>query len=469
MSRALVRTPDHVLPAPGRADLPQPVSLRRMIGPSVILAGLSIGSGEFVLWPRLVAEYGFAVFWGCWVGVSIQFFLNMEIERWTLATGESAVVGFIRLARVFGPVFLLCGTLPWVWPGWATGAATLLHWEFGLPVTAVAIVSLVACGAILSLGPVVYRTVEVIQLVLVAGIAVLLVGLAAAIVRWELLEALLAGAVRVGQIPEGIELPLLFGALAFAGAGGSINLAQSNYINDKGYGMGHWVGRITSPFTGREEGAGHVGFVFEDSDRNLARWRIWWRRSNAEHFISFFLLCLLSLTLFCLLAASLLGSGGASAGMGFIADEADALAERFGAGARRVFLGIGVAVLFTTELALLDAVARVAADVLKLGVLRRFELSLSWLYFGVVWTLIGFGILVLALGFDEPLTMLVLSATLNGFVMFLYSGLLLWMNTRCLRPPLRPGLLRVAALVVAIGFYGYFSVLTFLDQLGRLG
>jgi hypothetical protein len=273
----------------------------------------------------------------------------------------------------------------------------------------------------------------------------------------------------VGQIPEGIELPLLFGALAFAGAGGSINLAQSNYINDKGYGMGRWVGRITSPFTGREEGAGHIGFVFEASEGNLNRWRSWWRRSNAEHFASFFLLCLLSLTLFCLLAASLLGSGGASEGLGFIADEADALAARFGPGARRVFLGIGIAVLFTTELALLDAVARVAADVLKLGVLRRFDLSLSWLYFGMVWVLIGFGIAVLFVGFDEPLTMLVLSATLNGFVMFLYSGLLLWMNTRCLRPPLRPGPLRVAALVTAIGFYGYFSVLTVLDQLGRLG
>ncbi len=102
-----------------------------MLGPGIILAGLSIGSGEFVLWPRLTAEWGFAVFWAAWIGVTIQFFLNMEIERYTLATGESAVIGFLRLSRVFGPVFLVCGTLPWIWPGWATGAATLLVWEVG--------------------------------------------------------------------------------------------------------------------------------------------------------------------------------------------------------------------------------------------------------------------------------------------------------------------------------------------------
>jgi len=131
-SSQVVRVPDRVLRAPDVSSLPEPMPLRRMVGPSAILVGLSIGSGEFVLWPRLTAEWGFALFWACWVGLTLQFFLkNMEIERRTLATGESAVVGFVRLHRVFGPVFLLCGTLPWIWPGWATGAATLVSWSPG--------------------------------------------------------------------------------------------------------------------------------------------------------------------------------------------------------------------------------------------------------------------------------------------------------------------------------------------------
>jgi hypothetical protein len=468
MSIDLVRLPDHVLPAPGRGDLPEPAPLRRMIGPSVILAGLSIGSGEFVLWPRLTAEFGFALFWCCWIGVAIQFFLNMEIERYTLATGESAVVGFIRLSRGFAPVFLLCGTLPWVWPGWATGAATLLHWEFGLPITGGAIASLLVCAAILSLGPIVYRTVEAIQLVMVVGITVALVALSLWVVEWPTVVALFAGATRVGHIPDGIHLPLLFSALAFAGAGGSINLAQSNYINDKGYGMGHWVGRITSPFTGREESAGGIGVVVRDDAGNRARWAVWWRRTNIEHFASFFVICLLSLALFCLLAETLLGAGPVAEGFGFIADEADAIASRFGPAGRHTFLALGIAVLFTTELALLDAVARVAADVLKQGFLGERGPSLSWLYLIVVWSLVGFGILVLTAGFDEPLTLLILSATLNGAVMFLYSGLLIWMNLRCLDGPLRPGPARVAACLGAFLFFGYFTGLTLLDQLSRM-
>ena len=444
--------------------------LRRMLGPSIILAGLSIGSGEFVLWPRLTVEWGFSLFWACWIGVTIQYFLNMEIERWSLAVGESAVTGFLRLGRVFGPVFLVCATLPWVWPGWATGAAQLLVWELGSDsagaVTGLAIAGLVACGVILSLGPVVYRTVEVIQFVLVTAIFLAVVSLAVQIVRWEAVAALAEGALRVGQVPEGVHMPLLLGALAFAGAGGSVNLAQSNYVMDKGYGMGRWVGRITSPFTGREEAVDEVGVVFHETPEALARWRVWWRRTNLEHFVSFYLLCLISLALFSLIAWTLLGSGSPREGFGFIEDEARALEARFGAPGRHLFLGAGILVLFSTELAMLDAVSRVAADIVKLSFLRgRPRWTRSRIYFALLWSLIAFGVGVLAVGFDQPLVLLVLSAALNGVVMFLYSGLLLWLNLRTFRGPLRPHPVRVVALLGAFAFFGYFSALTLADRL----
>jgi hypothetical protein len=465
---SVTRIPDRVLPAPGVRELPPAPRLRRLLGPSLILAGLSIGSGEFVLWPRLTAEWGFAVFWAAWVGVTIQFFLNMEIERFTLATGESAVTGFFRLSWLLGPIFLVCGSVPWIWPGWATGAATLVTWELGGNVTWLAVGGLVACGAILSLGPVVYRTVELIQTVFVATIFVLLLVLAAAVVRPEDVLALWQGAVRFGHVPEGVQLPLLLGALAFAGAGGTVNLAQSNYIKDKGYGMGRYIGRITSPFTGREEGAVEVGFVFPGSAVDLERWSHWWRRTNVEHFLSFYVLCILSLALMCLVAHALLGdSQQPSPGLGFIQDEALALERTLGAPARHAFLAVGVAVLFSTELALLDAVSRVLSDVIAVTFLRgSTRFSLSRLYFTVLWSMIGFGVLVLAVGFDQPFALLVLSAALNGFVMFLYSGLLLVLNLWSFRGALRPSPLRIAALALAFGFFGYFSVLTVLDRLG---
>jgi hypothetical protein len=461
-----IRLPEG-LPAPGRRTLPPVPPLRALLGPSIILAGLSIGSGEFVLWPRLTAQFGFAVFWAAWIGVTIQFFLNMEIERYTLATGESAVVGFLRLSRVFGPVFLLCGTVPWIWPGWATGAGTILSWQVGGDPVVYAIAGLVLCGAILSLGPVVYRTVELMQIALVSGIFAGLLYLFARLASVETLVELGRGALRIGHVPEGIELPLLLGALAFAGAGGTVNLAQSNYIRDKGYGMGRWVGRLTSPFTGREEASSDVGYVFETDAPSLERWDLWWRRANVEHAISFYLLCVLSLALLCTITAELLEVGAPVAdGFGFIRDQGHALAARFGRGSETVFFASGIAVLFSTELALLDAVTRVVADVIHASLLRESQRwTLSRIYFAVLWSFIGFGVLVLMAGLDQPLTLLVLSASLNAGVMFLYSGLLLWLNLSAFRGALRPRPVRILALVVSLVFFGYFSALTLADRL----
>jgi hypothetical protein len=39
-----------------------------------------------------------------------QFFINMEIERYTLATGETAITGFSRFWKPWGPVMCVRDT-----------------------------------------------------------------------------------------------------------------------------------------------------------------------------------------------------------------------------------------------------------------------------------------------------------------------------------------------------------------------
>jgi len=45
-------------------------------------------------------------------------------------------------------------------------------------------------------------------------------------------------------------------------------------------------------------------------------------------------------------------------------------------------------------------------------------------------------------------------------VMFLYSGLLLWLGLRVFKPPLRPSMLRIGMMTFSLLFFGYFSALT---------
>ena len=90
--------------------MPEPLPLRKVLGPSVILAGVGVGSGEYILWPYISANAGIGFLYLAVVGVTIQYFLNMEIERYTLATGETAIAGFARSWKPWGdPVLLLRG------------------------------------------------------------------------------------------------------------------------------------------------------------------------------------------------------------------------------------------------------------------------------------------------------------------------------------------------------------------------
>src|SRR5215208_4311443 len=111
--------PTKNLPGAEYRDLPEPASLRRYLGASVILAATAMGSGELIIWPFITTQVGIGLLW------------YMEIERYTLATGETAVTGFTRFWMPWGIFFILGAILPNAWPGWATSGATMLTFIFG--------------------------------------------------------------------------------------------------------------------------------------------------------------------------------------------------------------------------------------------------------------------------------------------------------------------------------------------------
>ena len=38
--------------------MPEPLSLRKVLGPGVIAAGIGLASGEFILWPYITSQVG---------------------------------------------------------------------------------------------------------------------------------------------------------------------------------------------------------------------------------------------------------------------------------------------------------------------------------------------------------------------------------------------------------------------------
>lgn len=453
-------------------DFPAPPQqLWRIIGPGVVAAGVGLSSGEFILWPYLASQIGLAFLWGALVGVATQFFLNMEIERYTLATGETALSGFNRFWRHWGLVLAVMVYFANLWPGWALSSATLVTYVTGGNAALIAAASLVVIGAALTLAPVVYTALERLIFVKVAAVLVLS-GLAIALVitadAWRELPA---GLLRADlRIFDRMSVALLLGAIAFAGAGGGQNLCQSNWIRDKGFGMGRYVPRLVSPVTGVEEAAPAVArFRFEPNDVNLERWQRWWRFANVEQALTFVLVTIATICFMSLIARStVFGLPNAPNSIAFLEIEGQQLQARVGGWFGVLFWSIGAFSLFASAAGIVDYTSRLAADVLKTAYFREAAITESRLYFRLVWGLVAIGCAILLLGLDQPLPLLVISACVGGTMMCLYSVLLLLLNRRELPPPLRVRSFRAAALIWATALFGVLSTLTIWHQLQRL-
>jgi hypothetical protein len=326
---------------------------------------------------------------------------------------------------------------------------------------------LLVIGVTLTLAPVVYTALERVEFVKVALVLLFLVV--------AVLFAITADA--WGELPKTVTAPrfptelgfaLMLSALAFAGAGGGQNLCQSNWIRDKGFGMGAYVPRLVSPITGRAEAVpDSSGFIFEPDEGNLARWRRWWKVANTEQAVTFGLISFLTIVFMSMLAYStVFGRDGLANSVGFLQAEGEELKISVGPWFGTLFWVIGAVSLFAAAMGIVDYTSRLAADVLKTSYLRRT--SENRIYFALVWGLVAIGILILLLGFDQPLVLLVISACVGGGMMFIYSILLLVLNRTVLPEPIRIRSYRAVALIWSVLLFGVFSVLTVWQQGQRL-
>lgn len=455
-----------------RKEFPAAPRLKKIIGPSFIILGLGLGSGEFILWPYLASNFGMGIIWGALIGLTFQFFMNMEIERYALLRGESVFMGLARKTRIISFWFLLSTFIPWIWPGIIAASGTLLSHILGIEnVALVSIVLLLSMGIILSLGPVLYKTVEILEKGLILlGVPTIFI-LSILLAKPHHWGEVAKGVVGVGDgyflLPEGIAIASFLAALAYAGAGGNLNLAQSFYVREKGYGMGKYAGKITSLLTGKKENISLSGFDFDVNNQSLGHFKNWWKNVNIEHFIVFWLTGSITIILLALLSfASVYGVEDNKQGITFLINEASVIGERLFPIAGTFFLLVGSLTLFGTQMTVFDATSRILAENVILGFKPRIsEQHLRKLYYLVLWVQIIAGIIIFLNGFTQPLQLLTLAAVMNAFAMFVHVGLTLWLNLTSLEKELRPSYFRIGAMSLGFLFYGGFSFYTIYTEI----
>ena len=144
-----------------KKPFPKTIPFKKLLGPSFIILALGLGSGEVILWPFLVATFGLGIAWGALLGITFQYFMNMEIERYALVKGESVFVGLNRKFRYAAPWFIVSTFLGFGIPGIIAASSKVTSHLLGFNEHKwLAIGFLFIIGGILSLGKTVYGMME---------------------------------------------------------------------------------------------------------------------------------------------------------------------------------------------------------------------------------------------------------------------------------------------------------------------
>jgi hypothetical protein len=453
------------MPAAAR-NLPEPIRLKDSLGPSFILLGLALGSGELIMWPYLVSQYGLGIIWGGLVGITFQYFLNTEIMRYTLARGESVFVGWRRFGRLIPLWFIISTVIPWALPGFATASASLLHHIFpALNPQWTAITLLIATGVIISSGQTLYKTMELVQRTLlsigVPFIALLTLYLARGTDWQALLSGLIGQGVGYQFLPLGIAMGSFLGAFAYSGGGGNLNFAQSYYIKEKGFGMGKQSIGIKALLSGQKESVRLDGAVFDLSAANRSRFARWWRLVTTEHGLIFWGVGLVTILMLALLSHATAYGVSSSGGLNFFFVEAEMIGARTWPLLGTLFVASGALMLFTTQLGVLESACRITAENILLLRYRHDEpVPATRTFYLVLWAELALSILFVLSGLSEPRSLLTLGAILNAGAMMVAFPLILYLNTRALPAAIATSWPRRLILAGAFLFFVYFVTLT---------
>lgn len=481
-----------------------------MLGPGLILAGSSIGGGEWLLGPAVAAQYGGALLWVATLSILAQVVYNIEASRYALYTGEPIMTGKFRtlpgpgvwlavyllldlgallpyqIGSVATPVLALwMGRLPQ--PGAVVAQADVLRWlSYGLLIVAL---------LPLAFGGKVYHSLRAIMTVKIAVVFGFLLFLAFGFSTWTTWRDIGSGLLRFGELPlgpgrtgnlfaalwQGRPLPrpdhaslmLMTAFAAIAGVGGLAQTSISNYTRDQGWGMGSQVGAIPSFVGGRAIELSHVGKVFAPTADARVRWAGWVRQVLRDQWFVWLPASFVGLALPAMLSVQFLPRGTVAdtwvlAGLtaGGVRDHIGGLLGLF---CWYMVLVCGILVIVPNSTSAADAFIRRWVELSWTGIpsVRRWNThAIRTLYFSVLAAYLAVGIFFLSIA--RPLGLIVLYGNLGNLALGISSWHVLYVNLSLLPAEVQPGWPARIGLALGGAYFLGLAVLTAVVALGAL-
>lgn len=473
---------DHgALPDWRTGDLPEPLpfSFRnaiRTIGPGAILLAGSIGGGEWIVGPLMAVKYGREILWIATIGIALQMVFNLEAARYTLYTGEPILTGIMRLApgsKLWSTFYTIVGVVQLAVPAMALGCANVIFASFasrladpsGGDASTLLWISygiMAATVLLLLSGKSIERVLERlswVMIVLIFGFLILVNVLFVSPSDWM---GTITGFVTPSAIPQDMDYVLLGLFAATAGAGGLGNLAISNWIRDKGFGMGGHMGGIGGVLSHDHVELESTGMVFQPTEKNLDRWKHWWNYVLVDQSVVWAFGCLFGMFLNVNLAAAIVPADADLSGYAAGAFQAQHMADQLWSGFWFLCLMNGFWVLLSTHIANTDGLTRTVSDIAWAAYPKVKRWSSSRVYAVILGFVVLWGVVALAIG-ENALSLFKILGILASPIMAIAAVQMLRINTRFLPEQIRPPLWRKVALGLCAAFYGTISGLLVYD------
>lgn len=504
------------IPPWDKAELPEPRPLglknwTSFIGPGIVMMGIQIGGGEWLYGPSITARYGGGLMWLATLAIIAQVFYNIECGRYALYCGEPIFTGFMRCRP--GPMFwigvMLVLNSAALIPGLSSHGATMIAALYldRVPtiedkwlIDPLAYLCLAGVALPVLIGGKVYNMLQAVmtaKVFIVLGFC-LIIGVTCVSPQswWNVFS----GFAKFGNVPvadpDGNEVVVnavayrwehgvwpiisvanivMLGAFTgYAGGGGLSNSTYSNFVRDKGWGMGQQVGAIPSVVSGHEIALSHVGKVFELTTDNLRRWKGWWRYILTDQLIVWAPGCFMGMALPALLSMqfsqySTITKEQAKVAQSIITADGMRHAEMFSPTAVKVLwivaLFTGMMVMLPSQMAIVDDFSRRWTDAIWSG--SRYcrdtmkPHQVKWIYYSILGSYIAWSFVCAFLFRTAPALMTDIIANLNNVAIGVTSFQLLWINHTLIPRPLRPRWYNTTGVVACGLFYVGLSALVF--------
>ncbi|MCK5588772.1 MAG: Nramp family divalent metal transporter [Candidatus Pacebacteria bacterium] len=442
-------------------------SFWKSVGPAIILIGLGIGSGEFILWPYLSVNYGYGLLWGALIGITLQLFLILEIQRYTVVSGENIIKGFSRIWKYL-PIWVIFSTLiGFGWPGFSAISAKLIIGGFSLPeqyFLPIAIFILILSASVLLLGKNVYKKVLFSQKINISVLFIFVFFLFIYYFDLKEFSNVLKGFVGIGEnyyfYPAGLGIGVFLSALAYAGSGGNLLLGNSFYSIEEGEGLAKQSSKFLlwqkkGEKKELKKGNETIKIIASESEKSIFNFKKLRKRQIFKNVLVFWGLGMLTIVLLSYVSKVTLSGVEIKNDFSFLITEANIFSTDIGVWAGVFFLILGIYNLATIQMGILDFSGRSTAMSLKAVFLNK-KLDHNKIYIYAVLIQVLFGVMVFSFGFTEPKSLIILGAIINAVVMGFMAIFLIILNKKFL--PKSYQINKLSLIVLSLASFIYFSL-----------